>query len=172
MSDSYSFGPLSLEIGQRGTSDGYPFSAFNFEIRIHKEGDQTLLCGGAFSDCDGMEMSMDVKTIRQGGDNARQIRLAGPVSLGQITLKRGMTTGFDLWNWFNQTITDPGLRADVQIVMFETDRSKQTASFHLERCIPIKLKAPALNARDGIVAIEELQLAYETLRLDSSKGAA
>lgn len=153
-------------------SDGYPFSAFNFEIRIHKQGDQTLLCGGAFSDCDGLEMTMEVKTIRQGGDNARQIRLAGPVSFGQITLKRGMTKGYDLWNWFAQTLADPGLRADAQIVMFETDRTRQAALFNLERCIPVKLKAPALNARDGIVAIEELQIAYETLRLDPPREAS
>jgi len=155
-------------------SDGYPFSAFNFEIRINKEGSQSMLCGGAFSDCDGLEMTMDVKTIRQGGDNARQIRLAGPASFGQVTLKRGMTEGFDLFNWITQTLADPVLRADVQIVMRATDPGKQSASFHLERCIPVKFKAPALNARDGIVAIEELQLAYETLRLDApaAKGGA
>jgi phage tail-like protein len=81
-----------------------------------------------------------------------------------------MTEGFDLWNWFTQTLADPSLRADAQIVMFDTDRSKQTASFNLERCIPLKIKAPALNARDGIVAIEELQIAYEALRLDTAKG--
>ncbi|MDD4979353.1 MAG: phage tail protein [Gallionella sp.] len=151
-------------------SDGYPFSAFNFEIRIRKQGEQNILCGGAFSDCDGLDMSMEVKTIRQGGDNARQIRLAGPVTLGQITLKRGMTEGFDLWHWFSQTLADPSLRADAQIVMFANDRSKQTAMFNLERCIPVKIKAPALNARDGVVAIEELQLAYETLRFEPAKG--
>ncbi len=151
-------------------NDGYPFSAFNFEIRIHKQGERNSLCEGSFSDCDGLEMTMDVKTIRQGGDNARQIRLAGPVSFGQLTLKRGMTTkGRDLWDWFTQTLADPSLRADAQIVMFETDRTKQTALFNLGRCIPVKIKAPALNARDGIVAIEELQIAYETLRLEPSK---
>ena len=151
-------------------SDGSPFSAFNFEIRIRKQGEQNILCGGSFSDCDGLDMSMEVKTIRQGGDNARQIRLAGPVSLGQITLKRGMTEGFDLWHWFSQTLADPSLRADAQIVMFANDRSKQTAMFNLERCIPVKIKAPALNARDGVVAIEELQLAYEALRFEPAKG--
>lgn len=153
-------------------SDGYPFSAFNFEIRITKEGSKSMLCGGAFSDCDGLEMTMDVKTIRQGGDNARQIRLAGPASFGQVTLKRGMTEGFDLFTWINQTIADPGLRADVQIVMRATNKDTQTASFHLERCLPVKFKAPALNAREGIVAIEELQLAYETMRVDTQAGAA
>ena len=38
-------------------------------------------------------------------------------------------------------------------------------SFLLTRCVPVKLKAPALNAAAGGVAIEELQLAYETLSL-------
>lgn len=147
-------------------SDGYPFSAFNFEIRINVEGNNAMLCGGSFSDCDGLDMSMDVKTIRQGGDNARQIRLAGPTSFGQITLKRGMTEGYDLWNWFTQTTADPALRANVEIVVFAMDRTKQTASYLLERCIPVKIKAPALNAREGIVAIEEFQFAYETLRFE------
>jgi len=35
----------------------------------------------------------------------------------------------------------------------------------MSRCVPVKIKAPALNAKDGGIAIEELQLAYETLRL-------
>jgi len=155
-------------------NDGYPFSAFNFEIRITLEGSQSMLCEGAFSDCDGLEMTMDVKTIRQGGDNTRQIRLAGPASFGQVTLKRGMTEGFDLFNWVNQTIAEPALRADVQIVMRATNKGTQTTSYHLDRCLPVKFKAPALNAREGIVAIEELQLAYETLRLDAKgiKGGA
>jgi hypothetical protein len=42
----------------------------------------------------------------------------------------------------------------------------------LSRCLPIKLKAPALNAKDGMVAVEELQLAYESLRLKQPSGGA
>ena len=38
-------------------------------------------------------------------------------------------------------------------------------SFLLSRCVPVKLKAPALSGKDGMVAIEEFQLAYETLTL-------
>ena len=46
------------------------------------------------------------------------------------------------------------------------------ATFRLSRCVPVKLKAPALNAKDGIVAIEELQLAYESLELVDEDGGA
>lgn len=146
----------------------YPFTAFNFEIRIRREGQPALLCDGAFAECDGLDMSMEVKTIRQGGDNRRQIRLAGPAAFGQLTLKRGMTRNFDLWQWFTDTLDDPGLRADAEIAVFAADGSTVQVRFALSRCLPVKLKTPALNAREGMVAVEELQLAYETV---SMKGA-
>ena len=143
----------------------YPFTSFNFSIEINVGDDAKPLCNASFSDCDGLEMTMDVKTIREGGGNGRQIRLAGPISHGQLTLKRGMTASFDLWDWFERTHLDPTLRADAEVVLFASDGQTERARFVLRRCLPIKVKAPALNAREGAVAIEELQVAYETLAL-------
>jgi phage tail-like protein len=48
-------------------------------------------------------------------------------------------------------------------VVLAADGTTEQARFVLDRCLPVKVKAPALNAKDGIVAIEELQLAYESL---------
>lgn len=143
----------------------YPFTAFNFSIEINVPGVSTEVCSAAFAECDGLEMTMDVKTIREGGNNARQIRLTGPVNYSQLTLKRGMTANFDLWDWFTTMQTKPGLRADAEVILFAANGQTKRASFLLQRCVPIKLKAPALNAKDGMVAVEELQLAYETLTL-------
>jgi phage tail-like protein len=146
----------------------YPFTAFNFSIEIHVSGFTPHLCQAAFAECDGLEMTMEVKTIREGGNNAKQIRFNGPLSYGQLTLKRGMTTDdFDLWKWFAAMQSDPTLRADADVVLFATDHQTQRAKFHLERCLPVKLKAPALNAKDGTLAVEELQLAYEALTVES-----
>jgi hypothetical protein len=36
----------------------------------------------------------------------------------------------------------------------------------------VKLKAPPLNAKDGTVAIEELQLAYDSLAVKRGSGGA
>jgi phage tail-like protein len=141
----------------------YPFTAFNFSVEINLPGGPQKVCNAAFSECDGLEMSMEVKTIREGGNNGRQIRLAGPLSYGQLTLKRGMTANFDLWNWFSRMLVAPDLRAEAQVVVFAADGTTVRVQYLLSRCIPVKLKAPALNAKDGIVAIEELQLAYESL---------
>jgi phage tail-like protein len=143
----------------------HPFTAFNFSVEIDVRGVSKQVCNAAFSECDGLEMTMEVKTIREGGNNGRLIRLTGPTGYGTLTLKRGMTSNFDLWDWFAAVSADPGLRADAEVVIVDSNGITTLAGFVLSRCVPVKLKAPALNAIAGAVAVEELQLAYETLAL-------
>lgn len=142
-----------------------PYSAFNFVVRLQLEGESAMLCEGAFSEVSGLEMSQEAQTIREGGANTRQIHLAGPVTYAQLTLKRGMTRGFDLWRWFSETQRRRELRASGEIAVLSADRESETMRFALTGCLPVKLKAPTLNATDGTVAIEEMQIAYETLEL-------
>lgn len=143
----------------------HPFTSFNFAVEIKVPGVSEQICNAAFSECDGLEITMDVKTIREGGNNGRQIRLTGPMNGGQLTLKRGMTQTFDLWKWVSTMLTNRALRADAEVVLLAADGHTKCAQFVLSRCVPVKLKAPALNAKDGTIAIEELQLAYESLTL-------
>ncbi len=145
----------------------YPFAAFNFAVEIDVPGVTNEVCSAAFAECDGLEMTMDVKTIREGGNNTQQVRLTGAVNYGTLTLKRGMTANFDLWKWFG-TLYEPdkgGVRGKATVVLLAPDRETRRAEFVLTGCVPVKLKAPSLNAKDGMVAIEEFQIAYETLQL-------
>lgn len=142
-----------------------PFTAFNFSVEIDPGGSGHPLASAAFAECDGLEMSMEVKTIREGGANDRQYRLNGPVAYGTLTLKRGMTENFDLWAWFRDSVNDPRLRARAEVVLLAADGRTVRARFVAENCVPVKLKAPALHAKDGMVAVEELQVAYERLQL-------
>lgn len=139
----------------------YPFTAFNFSVEIYPDGASAPLAGASFAECDGLEMTMEIKTIREGGANDRAVRVPGIINYSNLTLKRGMTTNFDLWKWAQDTIVDPALRANAEVVMFAEDGVTERARFQLHRCLPIKFKAPAFNAKDGTVAIEEFQLAYE-----------
>lgn len=149
----------------------YPFTAFTFAVEINVPGVSPEVCAAAFSDCDGLEMTMEVKTIREGGNNGTQFRLTGPAAFGQLTLKRGMTSTFDLWDWFDAVQRNPALRADAEVVLLSPDSSRsERARFVLKRCVPVKLKAPVLNAKDGMVAVEELQVAYESLSLKRPSG--
>ncbi len=146
----------------------YPFTTFNFRIAIQVAGPRKLpLCAAEFAECDGMEVSLEPKTIREGGNNARPIHLVGPVSYGQLTLKRGMTSDFGLWEWF-EAVQGPGgsgVRASgvIGIMPAEAKATTPLVAFELTGCLPIKLKVPGLNAKDGGLAVEELQVAYESL---------
>ena len=146
-----------------------PFTAFNFSVEISIGGGAPL-CGAAFAECDGLEMSQELKTIREGGNNGVQIRFGGPTTYGTLTLKRGITTSFDLWTWFERSIADPSVTADAEVVIHGQKQTTTVASFVLQGCRPLKLKAPPLNAKDGMVAVEELQVAYQSLKLRRPAG--
>jgi phage tail-like protein len=152
----------------------YPITAFNFGVEIKVAGGSSPLCNAAFSECDGLEMTMDVKTIREGGNNGQQIRLTGPNAYGTVTLKRGMTDSLDLWDWVAGLLAQggEGVRAEVDVLVMSADGKSVRAHFVLHRCVPVKWKAPALNARDGMVAIEELQIAYEWLSVERPESGA
>lgn len=156
----------------------YPFSAFNFDVQIEVAGlDIKRVCDGQFAECDGLEMTMDVKTIREGGNNVSQIRMIGGVNYGQVTLKRGMTANsVDLWDWFDaQQLAVPSqlrkdMRGEATIVLKTPNREKERVKFVLRKCLLTKLKAPALNAKDGVIAIEEMQLTYESMTIERGGG--
>jgi phage tail-like protein len=147
-------------------SEMRPFTAFNFVVEIAFE-DNPQLCEAAFAECSGLEATVEVKTIREGGNNSQPVHLPGPVSYSQLTLRRGMTASFDLWDWFDQVLRDgeQHLRAtcDVRMRTSTQPEPDDAVVFRLSGCLPTKIKAPALNAKDGLLAIEELQIAYELL---------
>jgi phage tail-like protein len=145
---------------------------FNFVIRIDTGGDGGLLCEAAFAECAGLEVSAPPKTIREGGNNSGPVHLTGPVGYGTLALKRGMSESFDLWSWFDDVHRDDRRhrRAVCEIEVRAPDNTATAYALRLTGCVPIKLKAPDLNAREGGIAIEEIEIAYEAMRLVAPGG--
>jgi phage tail-like protein len=158
--------------------DDYPFTAFRFDVQLvvadpSSVGMTNPLCQALFAECDGLEMTMEPKTYKEGGNNLQQIHLPGPVSYGQLTLKRGMTKNIDLWKWF--TAAAGGTANDNQpskrgmtaqgLVTMRDGAGTPTLLFELFACLPVKIKGSALSGKDGQVALEELQIAYRSLKI-------
>lgn len=158
------------------TETEYPFLVFPFEVQIKvtspqiKGSSKPTLCFAAFAECDGLEMTMEPKVIKEGGNNRQHIHLVGAVSYGNLTLKRGMTSNTDLWDWFDAVLQTDGVGADATVVVkvlgpeAQQNRPVQR-QYTLSKCLPIKFKAPAMNAKDGQIAVEELQIAYQSMEL-------
>jgi len=151
-----------------------PFVSFNFQVllRVAEGASSELtnpLCDAGFAECDGLEMTMEPKTLREGGNNQSQIQLVGPVSYGSLTLKRGMTATLDLWKWFLLSTGNEkrALRASGVILLCDA-AARPTLRYTLYDCLPLKMKAAPMNARDGVVAIEEMQLAYRRFTVEAA----
>jgi phage tail-like protein len=146
-----------------------PYTSFRFEVVLEPNtplpGVGSPICNAAFSECEGLEMSMEPKTIREGGNNLAQPQRIGPVSYGQITLRRGMTSSLDLWRWF-AAAAKPGQdsSASGKIVVLDAGGTPRIA-FTLYDCLPVRVRGPSLNAKDGTIAVEELQIVYAQLEI-------
>lgn len=153
-----------------------PYTAFRFEVVLDladpPPGVTNPVCNAAFAECDGLEMSIEPKTIREGGNNREQIHLVGKVSYGQLTLKRGMTANLQLWTWM-AAAAQPGRvsHAEGRVTMWDADGTPRV-TFVLRECFPTRLRGPSLNAKDGLVAIEEMQLVYRSLEVRPAGEAA
>jgi len=147
-------------------TDNALFTAFRFDVQLTIKNPQrfqlpTTLCDAAFAECGGLEMTMEPKTIQEGGNNTQQIHLVGPVSYGTLALKRGMTSSLDLWKWFSVAVSGQGRGTTAKgLVTMKDGAGNPQVRFRLTGCLPVKMKAPALNAKEGLLAIEEMEIAY------------
>lgn len=130
-----------------------------------------LLGDGAFQECSGLQVEMDVREYQEGGRNDGVIRQVGRAKYSNIVLKRGMFYDRDgqvndeLWQWLQDIVSGrPVARYDGIIEVRNRDATV-VATWVFERGLPARISGPQLNARTGEIAIEELHIAHEGLRL-------
>lgn len=159
--------------------------SFRFQIRLRKSaevqsGSQTRsdsptgteLGDGAFQECSGLDIEMDVQEYLEGGRNDGVIKQVGRAKYSPIILKRGMfypssgKANRDLWSWIQGIAAGqrPVARYDGLIKVMSTGE-EVSATWVFDRGLPTKIRGPELNAKTGEVAIEELHIAHEGLRL-------
>jgi len=126
---------------------------------------------GGFQECSGLELEQDVQEYLEGGRNDGVIRRAGRVKYPNLVLKRGMfftanKVNRDLWIWLQDIVRGvrPVARYDGTIQVYDVG-FRVVAQWEFERGLPVRIKGPELNAKTGEVALEELHIAHEGLRL-------
>ena len=153
-----------------------PFTAFAFAVELRLPGSDQPLCEAAFCACDGLELRREIIRARDGAEPTNVRLLPGAESFGNVILRRGMTSSFDLWDWWERVRRGEAARATCDIVVLSPDLKQERVRFRLQRCLPVKLTGPALNAAGNDIAIESLELACEGIDVvrpgDKPPGAA
>ena len=145
----------------------YPLPIFRFIVNFtqaNNDADKPL-CGGAFSECSGIEATMEPKAIKVGGQNYGEVQLVGRVSFATVVLKRGVCKNRDLWNWFE--LVNGGayaFRLHAEIILLDFDQSREgrpVMKWEMTNALPTKFKAPDFNSTANQVGIEELHFVHE-----------
>ena len=146
-----------------------PLHIFRFQLDFREDsltsggGAEVPVCSGAFSECSGLEATMEPKVIKEGGRNYGAAQRAGPVSFSNVVLKRGITTTRDLWSWF-ELVSRGGYAYRLAAVITMLDLGgNPVLRWELEKALAVKFKAADLSAQATEVGIEELHLAHEGL---------
>lgn len=150
--------------------------AFRFRValtmRTNSPSDGRELCAAGFQECSGLEIETDVQEYLEGGSNDAVVKRIGRAKYPNIVLKRGMLYSKDgqltrdLWAWIQSIVsgTRPVVRCDGVIDVMSVGDTV-VASWGFSRGLPARLRGPELNAKTGEIAIEELHIAHEGLRL-------
>lgn len=139
---------------------GDPIVSFNFELSIDGK------VAGYFTEVSGIGSETEVtehKIVGMGDKEAIR-KIPGRHKWGDITLKRGITSNLDMWEWRDKVIK--GLIADARangsIKMYDQSGA-QVAQWDFEAAWPSKISGPQMQADSSAVGMEELTLVHEGL---------
>jgi len=134
-----------------------PFRNFNFLVEL--EG----IAQASFTECTGLGSTTEVIENREGGDNVTVRKLPGKTTYTDITLKWGVTSSTELYEWRQQIIDGLVIRLNISVVLFDLANSLEVARWNVFRAWPARYEGPSLNAKGNDIAIDTLVLAHEGL---------
>lgn len=128
----------------------------------------------AFSECSGLDVQIEKEVYQEGGVNEQQRIFLKHAKFGDLTLKRGITDDPVFWHWIYQSLmAGEARRRNINILVFNQAGATMQV-WMLIGAVPVGWKTPSLKADSNTVALEELVLAYEGLKVrhkENSGGA-
>ena len=135
-----------------------PLVAFKFGLEIEGK------LSGYFTSVTGIGSQSQVVshniTTETGVDLVQQI--PGRLTWGEITLKRGVTSSLDIWNW-RQLVTDGKVkeaRTNCSIIAYDQE-STEIARWNLENAWPSKVVGPAMDSSSTSYMMEDVNIVHE-----------
>ena len=141
----------------------WPLPKFYFNIDLGDGKTQ------GFSEISGLESETKAIEYRH-GDSAvfAPIKMPGLRSVGNVTLKKGVFTKDSIfWDWFNETQLIVIKRRTV-IINLLNEKASPMMTWTLTNAFPVKMQATDMKSDASEVAIETLELAYETLAVKAA----
>ncbi|MHC5673665.1 phage tail protein [Nostoc sp.] len=92
-------------------------------------------------------------------------KLPGNVKYGNLTLRRGMTSSQELWDWFS-SVKEGNWKKQRRLAALSiyNQASQEISRFELAGAWPSSYKITDVNARSTEIEIEELEITFEEFK--------
>lgn len=143
-----------------------PYVQFNFLVDLGDGVTDTPDAG--FQEVSGIGMEVTVAEYRNGNAKLNNVmKITGMNKSTDITLKRGVIGSLNLYQWLDDIrLGNQNARRTVNIHLQNEDHTKNVMSWTMLEARIIKYTCGPLNAKGTDVAMEEMVLAYETLKVN------
>lgn len=142
----------------------YPFKKYNYSVQV----DGRSI--GGFQEIAVPDVTSDPIEYRAGyapvgGVGRTDGQPSGLNQYGNVTLKWGITSSSDFYNWFKEIESGQIIRKNLTISLVD-DAGTEVAKWTLESAWPTKFVAPDFNVANAENAIELIELAHEGVTRD------
>jgi len=119
---------------------------------------------GYFTECSGLGSENEIIEQKAVNDKGVEVvlKVAGRLKWGDITLKRGITSDMQIWDWRKKVENGNvnGARLNGSIVMMDQSLAER-ARWNFYNAWPSKISGPSPKADSNEIGIEELVLVHE-----------
>jgi phage tail-like protein len=131
-----------------------PMTTFHFYV----SGAQAAI----FTEVTGLEVEIEVTNYEEGGVNDHIHRLPGRAKVADITLRNGVTTSNELWDWFKLVLQGDFKRQNVTIILVDQKKTP-VQRWTFREALPVKWTGPQLKADQSASAVQALVLTHRGL---------
>ncbi len=136
----------------------------NYRFRLEIDG----IVQAGFSEVTIPDSSCEATEYRVGSDPPNFRKLSGLTKYGALVLKWGITDSMELYEWRKRI--EQGLirlnRKNIAVILLDDDGSDK-ARWEFANAWPSKYDAPDMNAKGSEVAVESIEIAFETMERKS-----
>ena len=125
---------------------------------------------GRFMEVSGLEVTVAVEEVEEGGENNYVHKLPGRMTWPNITLKRGITQNDALLTWLNKSSGEQfsangnKLTRSTAAITLIGPAGQRLRAWEFDGAFPIKWKGPDFAAASSDMAMEELEITHHGFR--------
>jgi phage tail-like protein len=118
-----------------------------------------------FQECSGLRAERDIERFHEGGVNHHEQILVKGIKYTNITLKYGITSTHELWDWFNAGLLDGKVKKIDFSILLRNVGGEVARRWNIASAFPVRWEGPQFTSDSNQIAIETIEIAHYGITL-------